>query len=45
VLFRSEKTLLGDYLAAMGWDRETAKPTRERLLALGMDDVAKALWP
>jgi aldehyde:ferredoxin oxidoreductase len=40
-----EKTLLGDYLSAMGWDPETAKPTRERLLSLGMDDVAKVLWP
>jgi aldehyde:ferredoxin oxidoreductase len=40
-----EETLVGDYLSAMGWDPETAKPTRERLLALGMDDVAKALWP
>lgn len=40
-----EKTLLGDYLAVMDWDPETAKPSRERLRALNMDDVAKILWP
>jgi aldehyde:ferredoxin oxidoreductase len=40
-----EKTLLGDYLAIMGWDPKTAKPTKERLIALGMEDVAAKLWP
>jgi aldehyde:ferredoxin oxidoreductase len=41
----NEKTLLGDYCKLMGWDMETSKPTRERLLALGMDEVARVLWP
>jgi aldehyde:ferredoxin oxidoreductase len=40
-----EKTLLGDYCDLMGWDAETSKPKKERLLALGMEDVAKVLWP
>jgi aldehyde:ferredoxin oxidoreductase len=40
-----EKTLLGDYCSLMGWDGETSKPLKERLISLGMDDVAKVLWP
>ncbi len=30
-------------LDAMGWDRQ-ARPSKERLLELGLDDVAKDLW-
>ncbi len=33
-----------DYFSARGWDTETGKPSREKLLELGLDDVAKALW-
>jgi aldehyde:ferredoxin oxidoreductase len=33
-----------DYFTARGWDPETGKPSREKLLELGLDDVAKALW-
>jgi aldehyde:ferredoxin oxidoreductase len=40
-----EDTLLGDYLKAMGWDPETSKPTKERLVKLGLTDVADVLWP
>jgi aldehyde:ferredoxin oxidoreductase len=36
-------TLLKDYLTARGWD-ETGKPTKNKLLELGLDDVANALW-
>jgi len=32
-------------LGAMDWDRVTAKPSREKLLELGLDDVARDLWP
>ena len=32
-------------LGAMDWDRVTARPSRERLLELGLDDVARDLWP
>ncbi len=31
-------------LDAMGWDRQ-ARPSKEKLLELGLDDVAKDLWP
>ncbi len=33
-----------DYFAARGWDPETGKPGKEKLLELGLDDVAKAIW-
>ena len=28
----------------LGWDPETSKPTKEKLLELGLDDVARDLW-
>jgi aldehyde:ferredoxin oxidoreductase len=31
-------------LGAMDWDRVTTKPSRERLLELGLDDIARELW-
>jgi len=37
-------TLLKDYCVARGWDPDTGKPGKEKLLELGLDDVAKALW-
>jgi aldehyde:ferredoxin oxidoreductase len=32
-------------LGLMDWDRVTAKPSRNKLLELGLDDVADDLWP
>jgi aldehyde:ferredoxin oxidoreductase len=32
-------------LGAMDWDRVTAKPSKPKLLELGLDDVAEELWP
>jgi hypothetical protein len=32
-------------LGAMDWDRVTARPSRGRLLELGLDDIAQELWP
>jgi aldehyde:ferredoxin oxidoreductase len=32
-------------LGTMDWDRFTTKPSKAKLLSLGMDDVAKDLWP
>ena len=40
-----EDTLYSEYLAAMDWDAKTTKPSRKKLLELGLEDVAKALWP
>jgi aldehyde:ferredoxin oxidoreductase len=35
--------MLFAYYQARGWDLETGKPTREKLLELGLDDMAKDL--
>lgn len=32
-------------LGTLDWDRVTTKPSRAKLLKLGLDDVAKELWP
>jgi len=32
-------------LGALDWDRITAKPNRQKLLELGLKDVAEELWP
>jgi aldehyde:ferredoxin oxidoreductase len=37
-------TLRSDYLIARGWDVNTSTPSQNKLLELGLDDVAKALW-
>jgi len=34
-----------DYLVAMDWDPETGKPSKKKLEALGLDDIARDLWP
>jgi len=40
-----EDTMIKEYLAAMDWDAKTAKPSKKKLQELGLDDVAKDLWP
>jgi len=37
------KTLARDYLTAMDWDVDTGKPTKKKLLELGLKDVAESL--
>ena len=32
-------------LGALDWDRVSTKPSKAKLLSLGLDDVAKDLWP
>jgi aldehyde:ferredoxin oxidoreductase len=32
-------------LGALDWDRITTKPSRQKLLSLGLKDVAEELWP
>ncbi len=36
---------VGDNLKALDWDLTTTKPSKDKLLELGLDDVAKDLWP
>ena len=40
-----EDTLDREYLTAMEWDLKTAKPSKKKLKELGLEDVAKELWP
>jgi hypothetical protein len=37
-------TQVRDFCAAMDWDPETARPSREVLLALGLEEVALDLY-
>ncbi len=39
------ETQVREYMELMGWDYRTGKPTRERLLQYGLEDVAADLWP
>jgi len=32
-------------LGALDWDPVTNKPSRKKLLALGLNDIAGELWP
>lgn len=32
-------------LGALDWDKDTTKPSREKLLELGLDEIAEELWP
>jgi aldehyde:ferredoxin oxidoreductase len=34
-----------EFLTAMDWDLETAKPSKKKLLELDLEDVAQVLWP
>jgi aldehyde:ferredoxin oxidoreductase len=36
--------MLSAYYEARGWDAETGKPSREKLLELGLFDVKEDLW-
>jgi aldehyde:ferredoxin oxidoreductase len=36
--------LLKTYFAALEWDEKTARPKREKLLELGLEDLARQLW-
>jgi aldehyde:ferredoxin oxidoreductase len=32
-------------LGALDWDRNTTKPSKKKLLELGLDDMAEEFWP
>jgi aldehyde:ferredoxin oxidoreductase len=38
-------TMVAEYYNAMGWDFETGKPSKKKLLELGLEDVAQEFWP
>jgi aldehyde:ferredoxin oxidoreductase len=39
------EALLREYYAFRSWDWDTGKPTREKLLDLGLKEAAEELWP
>jgi aldehyde:ferredoxin oxidoreductase len=39
-----EDTMIREYLTAMDWGLKTAKPSKRKLLELGLADVAQELW-
>ncbi|MBI2865590.1 MAG: aldehyde ferredoxin oxidoreductase family protein [Chloroflexi bacterium] len=38
------ETQVNDMLDAQGWDRHTTKPKKDKLMELGLDDLAEDLW-
>jgi aldehyde:ferredoxin oxidoreductase len=36
--------MLFAYYEARGWDLETSKPSQEKLIELGLEEVIKDLW-
>lgn len=36
--------MLDEVYEALGWDKATGKPTKEKLKELGLDDVAEVIW-
>jgi aldehyde:ferredoxin oxidoreductase len=38
-------TMVAEYYNAMDWDLETGKPSKKKLVGLGLEDVARKLWP
>ena len=41
----TQADIYNEYLKEMDWDFETGKPSKERLLELGLEDVAEVLYP
>jgi aldehyde:ferredoxin oxidoreductase len=39
-----EKAMDGEFMTEMRWDPETSKPYKERLIELGLEDIARELW-
>ncbi|MFC1937377.1 aldehyde ferredoxin oxidoreductase family protein [Chloroflexota bacterium] len=39
------ETQVREYYKAMGWDPKTGKPVKDKLVELGLEDVARDLWP
>jgi len=38
------QAMLMAYYEARSWDWETGKPSQEKLMELGLDEIAKDLW-
>jgi hypothetical protein len=40
-----EGAIIREFLEAFDWDTKTAKPSKKKLIELGMEDVIKAIYP
>jgi aldehyde:ferredoxin oxidoreductase len=38
------EALLSEYYAHRDWDWETGKPSRQKLISLGLPEIAEELW-
>jgi aldehyde:ferredoxin oxidoreductase len=38
------ETLLEEYYEERNWDWQTGRPSREKLVSLGLPDIAEDLW-
>ncbi len=41
----TEDELFNEYFAAMDWDRQTGRPSKKKLLELGLEQAARVLYP
>ena len=41
----THEEIYNEYLELMDWDTTTGKPSKAKLLELGLDDIAEVLWP
>ena len=41
----NKNEMFNEYLTAMDWDVNSGKPSKKKLLELGLTDVAQVLWP
>jgi aldehyde:ferredoxin oxidoreductase len=41
----THEEIYSEYMDLMEWDRVSGKPSKAKLLELGLDDIAEALWP
>ncbi len=39
------KTMKKEYFQTLDWDVETGKPSKAKLVEMGLEDVAEAIWP
>jgi len=41
----TEDEIFNEYFAAMDWDRQTGRPSKKKLLELGLEQAARVLYP
>jgi len=41
----THEEIFNEYLELMDWDATTGKPSKAKLQELGLDDIARVIWP